>query len=321
MTSIFSRYKTGIRSLLEHLGKGHPRYTEALTLEARLKENEDKQLYGDTDTLSAERAQIVERLNELALVTIGVSFNALCDPDGRSRLTVIIVGSIDDFSEDRRRQVVTAMASALGVSAGELSVVAVKSGSVRVTLEVPNRGLSRLHDMPREKVAALTRAGVQKVIGTCIRTVNLPAVAMPERGGTHAPIAPTRIPIGQRSQVVVRAKPMGTLHGGRYGTTEVVVRNEGNEAVYNIRVQVSGEVLAASPASLAVLEPHTESVVTVRIRPRMMTRVARLQFRVEYSNESGKRLEPVTLREQVRFTPHPAHRRRDKDPKKPRWLR
>jgi hypothetical protein len=34
--------------------------------------------YGDTETLRAERATVIDRLNELAQETLGVSFNALC---------------------------------------------------------------------------------------------------------------------------------------------------------------------------------------------------------------------------------------------------
>lgn len=52
-----------------------------LTLEARLRENlSQARRYGDTETRRAERAQIVDGLNALALQHLSVSFNDLCWP-------------------------------------------------------------------------------------------------------------------------------------------------------------------------------------------------------------------------------------------------
>ena len=79
MTDIFSIYERGLEDLLSRLGKGHPRYAEALTLESRLRENiAQARRYGDTETRRAERAQIVDQLNALALEHLGLSFNELC---------------------------------------------------------------------------------------------------------------------------------------------------------------------------------------------------------------------------------------------------
>jgi len=79
MQDVFTPYETGLTHLLRRLGKDHPRYTEALTLQSRLLENiVQARRYGDTETRRAERAQIVEQLNTLALDALGKSFNELC---------------------------------------------------------------------------------------------------------------------------------------------------------------------------------------------------------------------------------------------------
>jgi len=78
MCDIVIRYEEGLARLLERLGKRHPRYTEALTLQTRLLENTTQcRRYGDTETARAERAQIVDMLNRLALETLGEDFNSI----------------------------------------------------------------------------------------------------------------------------------------------------------------------------------------------------------------------------------------------------
>ena len=78
MSDTFTSYETGLSLLLKRLGHAHPRYAEALTLQARLLENLARvRRYGDTETGRAERAQIVDALNRLALEAVGRSFNAL----------------------------------------------------------------------------------------------------------------------------------------------------------------------------------------------------------------------------------------------------
>ena len=79
MQDVFTSYETGLTHLLRRLGQDHPRYTEALTLQSRLLENiAQARRYGDTDGLKHTRAQIVDILNDLALDTLGTSFNELC---------------------------------------------------------------------------------------------------------------------------------------------------------------------------------------------------------------------------------------------------
>jgi hypothetical protein len=77
---VYARYTAGLERLLQELGRAHPRYQEALAMEQRLGENvSGARLYGDNETRRSERAEIVARLNHLAMETIGKSFNALLE--------------------------------------------------------------------------------------------------------------------------------------------------------------------------------------------------------------------------------------------------
>jgi len=74
-----SSYETGLGELLYQMGQDHPRYSETLGYEQRLREIIDRaRRYGDTDTRKAERSEIIDQLNKLALSTIGTTFNKLC---------------------------------------------------------------------------------------------------------------------------------------------------------------------------------------------------------------------------------------------------
>lgn len=78
MSDVFSDYKNGLSRLLTELGDKHDHFTDALTLQTRLLENiEQAQLFGDTETRRADRAQILDALNRLTVETLGVSFNEL----------------------------------------------------------------------------------------------------------------------------------------------------------------------------------------------------------------------------------------------------
>jgi len=92
MRDAFTPYEIGLTRLLETLGKNHPRYVEALTLQARLLENlAQTRRYGDTETHRAGRAQMVEALNRLALEETRGSFNELCGFTlSTKRLTVLL---------------------------------------------------------------------------------------------------------------------------------------------------------------------------------------------------------------------------------------
>jgi hypothetical protein len=78
MSDVYTPYETGLHALLERLGHDHPRYSDALVYQQRLTENiEAARRYGDTASRRAERAEIVDQLNALALETLGVSYTAL----------------------------------------------------------------------------------------------------------------------------------------------------------------------------------------------------------------------------------------------------
>ena len=71
--------QTGLCQLLERLGQGHPLYQEALVYQQRLDENIARsRRYGDTETRKAERSEIIDRLNALALSALGISSKELC---------------------------------------------------------------------------------------------------------------------------------------------------------------------------------------------------------------------------------------------------
>jgi hypothetical protein len=82
MNNIFERYELGLSKLLERLGQDHPRYGDTLVFQQRLEENiAQSRRYGDTKTHKAERAEIIEGVNQLARDVIGTSFNQLCGLD------------------------------------------------------------------------------------------------------------------------------------------------------------------------------------------------------------------------------------------------
>ncbi len=83
LPDVYSPYEVGVQALLGRLGTGHPRYSEALVYQQRLAESiAQARRYGDTESLRAERAQIIDRLNALSLDALGQSFNELCASSG-----------------------------------------------------------------------------------------------------------------------------------------------------------------------------------------------------------------------------------------------
>jgi len=80
LPDVYTLYETGLCRLLQYLGPGHSRNSEALVYEQRLSENIARsRLHGDTETRRAERSEIISRLNELALLAVGKSFSELRD--------------------------------------------------------------------------------------------------------------------------------------------------------------------------------------------------------------------------------------------------
>lgn len=76
----FVVYEAALDQLLGQLGKEHPLYATALTLQGRLEANAaEAQRYGDNAERRSERWEIIERLNRLALAALNLSFNEICD--------------------------------------------------------------------------------------------------------------------------------------------------------------------------------------------------------------------------------------------------
>ena len=72
-------YERGLGNLKSLLRPGHFRYREFSIYEQRLLENLDNlRWYGDTEERRAGRAEVIDHLNQLALETVGKSFNELC---------------------------------------------------------------------------------------------------------------------------------------------------------------------------------------------------------------------------------------------------
>ncbi len=90
MSDTFSAYKRGVTKLMGRMGRNHPRLSDALVYQHRLIENiEQAQRYGDTETRRADRAQIIDSLNQLALETVEFTFNELCRVDLQPDAAVI----------------------------------------------------------------------------------------------------------------------------------------------------------------------------------------------------------------------------------------
>lgn len=93
-------YENGIAQLLRTLGTEHPRYQEALVYEYRLRENLKWARRYDDDRLSPERAEIIDHLNELALVELHTSFNQLCNVLVLPEESQAIGSAPDEWSSD-----------------------------------------------------------------------------------------------------------------------------------------------------------------------------------------------------------------------------
>lgn len=109
-SDLYYHYEVGLHRLREGVDRVHPRFSELLTYEQRLRENIAKaRLYGDTPTRTAERAEVIHRLNDLALGVLSEPFNDLCDsvsmiaPEQIWRRTISILysaGAIADVSHE-----------------------------------------------------------------------------------------------------------------------------------------------------------------------------------------------------------------------------
>ncbi len=166
----FSRYEAGLTKLLERLGQDHPDYNQVLTYQQRLIENlTQTRHHGDTDTRQAVRSEIIAQLNKLALSTINISFNDLCQElDGplpvkntKKHIQLIIEGiDFTNFTNNRRDLLIATLATILDVPTSEVIILKVQKGSIRVTIEIPKRALSRLSSLSAADIARLIEVGV-----------------------------------------------------------------------------------------------------------------------------------------------------------------
>lgn len=79
LSDVYILYEAGLDELLRRLGRDHPQYPEALIYEQRLRENIlSSRKYGNRDTFASERAEVIDGLNRIAVLALGISFNDLC---------------------------------------------------------------------------------------------------------------------------------------------------------------------------------------------------------------------------------------------------
>ena len=76
---VYASYEVGLHQLMSQVRQDDPQYSKTLVYQQRLIENiTQSRQYGDTETRRAERAEVVNRLNELTLSVLGISFSELC---------------------------------------------------------------------------------------------------------------------------------------------------------------------------------------------------------------------------------------------------
>ncbi|MCA9951769.1 MAG: hypothetical protein KDE48_19090 [Anaerolineales bacterium] len=78
-TDFFSTYENGLAHLLAQAGRDDAQYPYLLTCQQKLEENiQLTRQREDNDERRSQRAEIIKQLNILALSTVGMSFNELC---------------------------------------------------------------------------------------------------------------------------------------------------------------------------------------------------------------------------------------------------
>jgi hypothetical protein len=76
----YPQYEAGLQALMKQVRRGHPRYDEANTYQERLLENiMAARLGNDSEPRRTERAYLLDRLNQIALTTLNISFAELCE--------------------------------------------------------------------------------------------------------------------------------------------------------------------------------------------------------------------------------------------------
>ncbi|MBN1136747.1 MAG: hypothetical protein JXM73_09175, partial [Anaerolineae bacterium] len=80
-TDVYARYENGLAALVERIGNGAVQ-SGVSVYQHRLKENIFRsRRHGDTETRRAERAEIIDHLNQLTTSQLAISFNELCGPE------------------------------------------------------------------------------------------------------------------------------------------------------------------------------------------------------------------------------------------------
>lgn len=75
----YSGYERGLDSLLAKINNSSSEYFRLLSLQQRLEENiRDARTFGDSQNRKSERAEIILQLNQMAITTINLTFNELC---------------------------------------------------------------------------------------------------------------------------------------------------------------------------------------------------------------------------------------------------
>ena len=75
----YTLYEAGLENMLDQIGRYDPAHVQALGYDQRLRESISKaRRYGDTQSLKAERTEVVGHLNNLMLSVLHISFNELC---------------------------------------------------------------------------------------------------------------------------------------------------------------------------------------------------------------------------------------------------
>lgn len=76
---VFTHFEIGLERLVEQIGTDHPRYSDFLVYEEKLTNIiKRSRRFGDIRERQADRAEVIDQLNALALSTVGISFNELC---------------------------------------------------------------------------------------------------------------------------------------------------------------------------------------------------------------------------------------------------
>jgi hypothetical protein len=71
-------YQSAMQRLLKQIEPSSSHYLNILTLQSRLDDNMKREsLFGSTEAIRAERAEIIHAINNIAITVIGISFNEL----------------------------------------------------------------------------------------------------------------------------------------------------------------------------------------------------------------------------------------------------